>query len=62
MAASDLVVSRCGLGVLTELAALEKPAILIPIPHSHQEDNANLFASRSAAVVLSQDDSVISFL
>jgi len=54
MVASDLVVSRCGLGVLTELAALEKPVILIPIPNSHQEDNANLFASRNAALVLSQ--------
>lgn len=55
MGAADLVVSRCGLGVLTELAALDKAAILIPMPHSHQEDNAKVFADRAAAVVLSQD-------
>ena len=56
MAAADLVVSRCGLGVLTELSALGKAAILIPMPHSHQEDNAGFFKDRAAAVVLDQDN------
>ena len=56
MAAADLVLSRSGLGVLTELSALAKPAILIPIPHSHQEDNAAIFSERKAALVLSQTD------
>jgi len=56
MAASDLVVSRAGLGVLTELAALAKPVILIPIPDSHQEDNAALFVRQGAAVVLEQKE------
>lgn len=55
MAAADLVVSRCGLGALTELAALNKPAILLPIPHSHQEDNAALFKKAEAAIVLEQN-------
>lgn len=54
MVASDLVVSRAGLGVLTELSALAKPTILIPMPDSHQEDNAALFARQGAAVVLNQ--------
>jgi len=54
MALADLVISRCGLGTLTELSALAKPAILIPIPNSHQEDNASLFANESAAIVLDQ--------
>ncbi len=56
MAASQLVVSRCGLGVLTELAALGKPAILIPMPGSHQEDNAAVFSSQKAALVRAQAD------
>ncbi len=54
MAAADLVISRCGLGVLTELSALAKAAILIPIPNSHQEENAMVFGDAKAAVVLSQ--------
>lgn len=54
MALSDLVISRCGLGTLSELSLLSKPAILIPIPNSHQEDNAKLFESSS--VVLSQKE------
>jgi UDP-N-acetylglucosamine--N-acetylmuramyl-(pentapeptide) pyrophosphoryl-undecaprenol N-acetylglucosamine transferase len=52
LAAADLVVSRSGLGVLTELAALSKAAILIPLPHSHQENNAELVARAEAALIL----------
>ncbi|MFA5131335.1 MAG: UDP-N-acetylglucosamine--N-acetylmuramyl-(pentapeptide) pyrophosphoryl-undecaprenol N-acetylglucosamine transferase [Patescibacteria group bacterium] len=54
MAAADLVISRCGFGALTELASLGKATILIPMPRSHQEENAALFKSRDAALVLSQ--------
>jgi UDP-N-acetylglucosamine--N-acetylmuramyl-(pentapeptide) pyrophosphoryl-undecaprenol N-acetylglucosamine transferase len=50
--AADVVVSRAGLGTITELAALKKPAILVPLPHSPQEINAN--AVRDGAVVLEQ--------
>lgn len=56
LAAADLVVSRCGLGVLTELAALAKPAILIPMPDSHQEENAAVFEDNKAALVLNQKE------
>jgi len=55
-AAADLVVSRCGLGTLTELSALGKPTILIPMPDSHQEDNAAIFRAAEAAVILEQKD------
>jgi len=54
--ASSLVISRCGLATLTELCALKKPAILIPMPNSHQEDNAEVFQSAEAALVLKQDE------
>ncbi len=54
--AADAVVSRCGMNVLTELAYLGKPAILIPIPDSHQEENAAVFARAQAAVILDQKE------
>lgn len=53
-AAADVVVSRAGLGSLTELSYLGKPTILIPMPDSHQEDNAALLAKQNAAIVLNQ--------
>lgn len=54
MSGADLVVSRCGLGALTALSYLRKPAILIPMPDSHQEDNAAVFSEAEAGLVLSQ--------
>ncbi len=51
---ADVVVTRCGLATLTELCALSKAAILIPMPNSHQEDNAAIFAKQKAALVLNQ--------
>ena len=53
-AAADLVISRAGMGVLTELAVLAKPAIIIPIPQSHQEANALYFAKNKAIILLNQ--------
>ncbi len=38
-AAADLVVSRAGMGSISELACLSKAAIFVPIPNSHQEQN-----------------------
>lgn len=54
LAAADLVVSRAGLGALTEIAAAGKPAIIIPLPDSHQEDNAALLLEKESAIVLNQ--------
>ncbi len=53
-AVSDIVVSRGGMGTLTELSYLGKPAIIIPMPDSHQEDNAEIFKEKEAAIVLDQ--------
>ncbi len=52
--AADIVVSRAGMGVLTELSYLGKPAILIPIPNSHQEENAEIFKQAQAAIAFEQ--------
>lgn len=53
-AVADLVVCRAGMGTLTEISALGKPAIIIPIPNSHQEKNAAIFSRKNAAIVLRQ--------
>ncbi len=52
---ADIVVSRAGLGALTEAVLLAKPTVLMPIPKSQQEDNAAYFAQHQAAIVLDQD-------
>ena len=53
---ADLVITRAGMGTMAELSALGKPAIIIPIPRSHQEVNAEFVKSHGAAVVLNQLD------
>jgi len=59
MAAADLVVSRSGANTLSELAALGKPMILIPLPISgsrgDQLRNAEVFRRAGAAVVLKEE-------
>ncbi len=54
MKQATVVVTRAGLGTLTELSFLSKPTIIIPMPNSHQEDNAKYFQEKNAAVVISQ--------
>lgn len=56
LAAADLVVSRAGLSALTELSALAKPSILIPMPGSHQNANARVFAEKGAALLLHEGE------
>jgi len=53
-ALATIVVTRAGMGTLAELSALGKPTIVIPIPHSQQEKNADYFSERKAALLLSQ--------
>ena len=53
-AISDLVITRAGLSTLTELSALGKPAIIIPIPNSHQHDNAIEFFKNNAALMIEE--------
>ena len=51
LAAATVVVSRAGMGTLSELAALGKPTVIVPMPASHQEANATAFEERGAAIV-----------
>ena len=54
LAAASVVVTRAGLGTLTELAALRKAAIVVPMPGTHQEANATAFAAGGGAIQLDQ--------
>lgn len=59
MAAADIVVARSGAITVSELAALGKPAILIPSPNvvrNHQEQNAREFEKNNAAEVITEDE------
>jgi UDP-N-acetylglucosamine--N-acetylmuramyl-(pentapeptide) pyrophosphoryl-undecaprenol N-acetylglucosamine transferase len=59
-AAADLAVTRPGSNILFELAALNKPAILIPpsknIAGGHQFQNARYFSRNGASLVIKQPD------
>jgi UDP-N-acetylglucosamine--N-acetylmuramyl-(pentapeptide) pyrophosphoryl-undecaprenol N-acetylglucosamine transferase len=54
LAAAALVITRAGMGTLTELAALAKPCIVVPMPESHQWANAHAFSSLGAIEVADQ--------
>jgi len=54
LAAATIVVSRAGMGTLTELAALGKPSLIVPLPGSHQWANAQAFVRLGAIEVADQ--------
>ncbi len=64
--AADLVVSRAGANILWELAALGKPAVLIPLSREasrgDQIGNAAAFARAGAAEVLAEEEATVETL
>jgi UDP-N-acetylglucosamine--N-acetylmuramyl-(pentapeptide) pyrophosphoryl-undecaprenol N-acetylglucosamine transferase len=57
MTSADLVICRAGATTLAELAALGRPAVLVPLPGAtddHQKKNAQVLAHAGAAVLLEQ--------
>jgi UDP-N-acetylglucosamine--N-acetylmuramyl-(pentapeptide) pyrophosphoryl-undecaprenol N-acetylglucosamine transferase len=59
IAASHLIVSRSGASTVAELAAIGRPAILVPLPGALDQDqlaNANVLARAGGALVLLQKD------
>ena len=56
LAIANIVVSRAGLSTITELSALGKVSIVIPMPASHQEKNGLYMQENDAAIVLSERD------
>ncbi len=56
---SSLVVSRAGAHIVSELLALQKPCLLIPIPwvsHNEQQLNAEMISGFGLAEILKEDD------
>jgi UDP-N-acetylglucosamine--N-acetylmuramyl-(pentapeptide) pyrophosphoryl-undecaprenol N-acetylglucosamine transferase len=54
LAVADVVLTRAGLGTLSELAALARACIFIPMPSTHQEANARMLEDIKAGIVLDQ--------
>jgi UDP-N-acetylglucosamine--N-acetylmuramyl-(pentapeptide) pyrophosphoryl-undecaprenol N-acetylglucosamine transferase len=58
IAAAHVVVSRSGASTVAELAALGRPAVLVPLPHALDQDqlaNARVLESAGGAILLRQD-------
>jgi UDP-N-acetylglucosamine--N-acetylmuramyl-(pentapeptide) pyrophosphoryl-undecaprenol N-acetylglucosamine transferase len=59
IAAGHLIVARSGASTVAELAAIGRPAILVPLPHALDQDqaaNAGVLETAGAAMRLRQDD------
>jgi UDP-N-acetylglucosamine--N-acetylmuramyl-(pentapeptide) pyrophosphoryl-undecaprenol N-acetylglucosamine transferase len=57
MAASHLVISRSGASTVAELAAIGRPAILVPLPHALDHDqraNASMLDQAGGAIMIEQ--------
>jgi len=57
IAASHLVISRSGASTVAELAAIGRPAILVPLPHALDQDqraNAGMLERAGGAIVMEQ--------
>ena len=53
---SEIVLSRAGMGIVGELSVLKKDSILIPLPGTHQEENAKFIHSKNATNFISQEN------
>lgn len=53
---AHIVVARAGLSTIAELSATGKVSVIIPMPNSHQEDNARILKEAAAAVVLFKEE------
>ena len=61
LGAADVVVTRAGATTILELAALEKPTILVPnaaLTGGHQLKNAAVYEEAQVAVVLDEDNTI----
>jgi UDP-N-acetylglucosamine--N-acetylmuramyl-(pentapeptide) pyrophosphoryl-undecaprenol N-acetylglucosamine transferase len=62
---ADLIISRAGAGSIFEIAAVEKPSILVPLPgaaQNHQTRNAYAFAEGGATLVMEEANFIPHFI
>ncbi len=52
---SDIIISRAGLGTLTELSSMEKCSIIVPLL-GHQEKNAEYFYKKNAVEIANSEN------
>ena len=65
LAAADLVITRGGSSTIFEIAALEKPQIIIPLQGSaqnHQVQNARIFREKDLAIVIEEPNATPHFV
>ncbi len=58
IAKSHLVIGRAGASTISELAVIGRPSILVPLPHSLDQDqkaNAEILSKAGASVMIEQD-------
>lgn len=60
-AVADLIIARGGFGTLTEIAALQKPVLVIPKP-GHQVENVSYFSKKQALYTLNEPEIDSNFL
>jgi UDP-N-acetylglucosamine--N-acetylmuramyl-(pentapeptide) pyrophosphoryl-undecaprenol N-acetylglucosamine transferase len=65
MAAAHIVIARAGSSTMSELAAIGRPALLVPLPHALDQDqasNAAFLAEAGASETVQQSDFTPAFL
>ena len=58
-ACADVIISRAGAGIISELCVVGKPVVLIPSPNvaeDHQTKNAQALVDREAAILLQEKE------